>query len=49
MIKLTILYGKPTDPAAFDEHYATTHAPLAAKVPGVQRYEWGKVNSHPPR
>jgi uncharacterized protein (TIGR02118 family) len=45
MIKLTILYGKPTDPAAFDEHYANTHAPLASKIPGLQRYEWGKVNS----
>lgn len=32
---LTVAYGHPTDPAAFDHHYDTVHAPLAAKMPGL--------------
>ena len=42
MIKVTILYGPPTDPAAFEEYYRSTHAPLADKIPGAT-YEWGKA------
>lgn len=43
MTKLTVLYGIPTDPAAFDEHYASVHAPLAAKIPGLERFEATRV------
>lgn len=43
MMKLTVLYGQPTDTAAFDEHYASVHTPLAKKIPGVARFEAGKV------
>lgn len=43
MMKLTVLYGRPTDTAAFDEHYASVHAPLAKKIPGLTRFEAGKV------
>lgn len=43
MIKLTVLYEPPTDPAEFDRYYAETHAVLAGKIPGLRRYEWGKV------
>ena len=32
---LTVCYGHPTDPAAFDAHYTSTHAPLAEKIPGL--------------
>lgn len=32
---LTVAYGHPRDPAAFDEHYRTTHRPLAASLPGL--------------
>ena len=32
---LTVCYGHPTDPAAFDAHYTSTHAPLAGKIPGM--------------
>jgi len=39
MAKLVVLYKKPSDPAAFDAHYASTHAPLAKKIPGLKRYE----------
>jgi len=41
--KLVVLYGPPRDPAAFDAHYTQTHAPLAEKVPGLQRYDHGHV------
>ncbi len=33
---LTVAYGRPSDAAAFDEHYRTVHQPLAAAVPGVR-------------
>ena len=32
---LTVGYGHPTDPAAFDDHYTSVHTPLAAAVPGL--------------
>lgn len=40
MIKLTLLYGHPTDPAAFESYYANTHLPLAAAITGVRRAEF---------
>jgi uncharacterized protein (TIGR02118 family) len=43
MAKLVVLYGPPEDTAAFDTHYAQTHAPLAEKVPGLRRFEHGPV------
>lgn len=42
MMKLTVLYGAPTDESAFDSHYETVHAPLVRKIPGLQRFEYGK-------
>jgi uncharacterized protein (TIGR02118 family) len=39
MIKLTVLYGHPTDAQAFEEHYENTHLPLAATLTGVARLE----------
>ncbi|MFC7572219.1 EthD family reductase [Klenkia terrae] len=33
---LTVAYGQPIDPAAFDAHYESTHLPLAQQVPGVR-------------
>ncbi len=38
MFQLTALYNHPDDPAAFDRHYDGTHAPLAKKLPGLQRF-----------
>jgi uncharacterized protein (TIGR02118 family) len=38
VFQLTVLYNHPEDPAAFDKHYDEVHAPLAATVPGLQRY-----------
>jgi uncharacterized protein (TIGR02118 family) len=43
MVKLVVAYGHPEDPAAFDEHYASTHRPLAEKIPNLRRFEAGKI------
>ena len=43
MIKVTVLYGHPTDASAFEDHYANTHLPLAAKIPNVRRFEASRV------
>jgi len=43
MVKLTVLYGQPTSPDAFEKYYAETHLPLAAKMQGVRRIELSKV------
>ena len=37
---LTVCYGHPTDPAAFDAHYTNTHAPLAEKIPGMSSFTY---------
>lgn len=43
MVKVVVLYGHPTDPAAFDQYYQQSHIPLAQKIPDVQRFEFGHV------
>lgn len=45
MIKLIVLYGTPTDPAAFDDYYKNTHIPIAAKIPGLRRMEVSNIGS----
>jgi uncharacterized protein (TIGR02118 family) len=42
MIKLTVLYGHPTDPAAFEKYYAETHLPIAGQLTGFVRFELAK-------
>lgn len=42
-VKLVVLYTRPDDEAAFEEHYLGTHMPLAMRVPGVQRAETGRI------
>lgn len=37
MYKFIALYKKPDDVAAFMDHYENVHAPLARKVPGLQK------------
>jgi len=44
-VKLVVLYTQPADPAAFDEHYLTVHAPLVRKIPGLQRFETGRITA----
>ncbi len=38
MVRLTILYGQPTDPEAFDRYYWNAHIPLARKMKGWSRW-----------
>ncbi len=45
MVKLTVLFGHPEDPEAFEEYYANEHLPLAAKIPNVQRFESGRMRA----
>ena len=47
MHKLTLLYGHPANPEAFEEHYLHTHLPLAAKMEGVLRLELTKFHAAP--
>jgi uncharacterized protein (TIGR02118 family) len=43
VVKIIVLYGHPTDPAAFDEHYEGVHAPLVEKMPGLKLFEVSRV------
>ncbi len=47
MVKITVLYGPPSDTAAFEQHYTHTHLPLAGKMPNVQRFEASRVVATP--
>jgi len=49
MIQLTVLYGQPQDPAAFDRYYREVHAPLAKKLPGLKGYTSNKPTSINPQ
>ncbi|WP_329557327.1 EthD family reductase [Streptomyces sp. NBC_00696] len=42
-VKLMVLYTRPVDGDAFDEHYRGVHAPLVEAVPGLQRWESARV------
>ena len=41
MSKLVVLYKKPADPAHFEQHFRTVHAPLAATMPGLRSHSFG--------
>lgn len=47
MVKLTVLYGHPTDPGAFEKYYAQTHLALVAKMSALARSEFAKVVGTP--
>jgi uncharacterized protein (TIGR02118 family) len=36
--RLLVLYGHPTDAAAFDAYYVGTHAPLVKRIPGLRSF-----------
>lgn len=38
MIQLTVLYGHPRSPEAFDRYYEETHAPLARRLPRLKGF-----------
>lgn len=37
MAQVLVMYKQPADPAAFDEYFASTHAPIFARTPGIRR------------
>ena len=43
MVRLLVLYGQPTDPAAFDKHYQEVHIPIAKRMKGLKKWTIGKV------
>ncbi|WP_339730463.1 EthD family reductase [uncultured Gimesia sp.] len=45
MYRLTVLYGHPEDPAAFDRYYHEVHIPLAKKMQGLTGWTIGKCIS----
>jgi uncharacterized protein (TIGR02118 family) len=47
MVRLLVLYGHPTDPAAFDQYYQDRHIPLAKKMKGLRKWTVGKVQVQP--
>lgn len=47
MIKLTVLYGHPTDIEAFETYYANTHLPKASKMKGQLKIELTKFMGSP--
>jgi uncharacterized protein (TIGR02118 family) len=47
MHKLTVLYGHPANPDEFENYYMQNHLPLAAKIPGVSRFELTKLLTAP--
>ena len=49
MIQLTVSYGHPTDPTAFDLHYKQTHSQLALKIPGLKGYFSSKPGAVNPK
>ena len=47
MIKLTVLYGHPTDAAAFEDYYVNIHTPIALTMKGHSKLELTKFMSAP--
>ena len=39
MARMVVIYRRPRDVDAFDQHYFQTHVPLAKKLPGLRKYE----------
>lgn len=47
MVKLTVLYGHPKEPAAFERYYLDTHTPIAQRIKGMRRFEIARVTGGP--
>jgi len=47
MLKLTVLYGHPTDAEVFEKYYKEKHLPLAATMEGVEKLELTKFMGTP--
>lgn len=47
MMKVTVLYGHPSNPDEFEKYYGGIHLPLAGKIKGVARIELTKFLAGP--
>jgi uncharacterized protein (TIGR02118 family) len=48
MVKATVLYNEPKDPAAFEKYYLETHVPEhGARLPGMVKAEINKAVTNP--
>lgn len=47
MIKLTVLYGHPTDVSAFEDYYANMHLAIVGTMKGFEKVEYTKFISAP--
>lgn len=47
MVKFTVLYGRPDDPGAFEDHYANAHLPMVGRMPDLLRHESAKAVAAP--
>ena len=47
MIKVTVLYGHPTDSSAFESYYANSHMPLVGNMKGFEKAEVTKFLPNP--
>ncbi len=47
MIKLTVLYGHPTEPATFEDYYTNTHIPIVLQMKGHTSAELTKFMPAP--
>ncbi|MDP9727657.1 EthD family reductase [Alicyclobacillus tolerans] len=45
MAKLIAIYRQPEDVKAFEDHYQNIHAPLAMKMPGLEKIEVTRIES----
>lgn len=45
MFRISVCYGQPSDPEAFDTYYSETHTPLTWKIPGLASFTTGKPRS----
>lgn len=45
MHRMTILYGRPEDPKAFDAYYRDVHLPIARKMRGLAGWELTWIDS----
>ena len=45
MCRLTVLYGQPQVPAAFDRYYHEVHIPIARRMKGIKGWTIGKCQS----
>ncbi|MFC6695145.1 EthD family reductase [Nocardioides daphniae] len=40
---MVVTYNQPQDTVAFLDHYRSSHAVKASRMPGLQNYTWGVV------